>query len=321
MQKKIILSHTLGEKNLLKVKLKKIYFPTLTSKVCEKFSSSIEIWDGTTYPAVRTHLKDLLTCTEQEKEFDINGFYFKYKAIIGMKEKIFKSTGLMLAAINGLNDMVLAFIEHKADSNIQNEGGYTALHWAAFWGYNEVVISLLKNGVTDLNIKNNIGYTALHVAARKGHNEIVIELLKNGATDVNIKDKIGYTALHVAARKGHNEVVLELLKNGASDVNTKSNKGHTALHWAAGEGHNEVIISLLKDGASDVNIKDDRGNTALHWAAEVGKYEVVKTLLKYGADTGIKNNDGNTAMKEALKHDHDDIFDLLFEKEIEKGKN
>ena len=41
--------------------------------------------------------------------------------------------------------------------------------------------------------------------------------------------------------------------------------------------------------------------------------------MKYGADTLIKNNDGNTAMKVALKHDHDDIFDLLFEKE--KGKN
>ena len=61
----------------------------------------------------------------------------------------------------------------------------------------------------------------------------------------------------------------------------------------------------------DANIKDKKGYTALHMVAESGEYRKVKALLKYGADTGITNNDGNTAIKLAVKNNHDDIFDLL----------
>ena len=127
---------------------------------------------------------------------------------------------------------------------------------------------------------------------------------------VRIQDNDGRTALIWAAIEYEEEISKTLLENNAN-ANITDNEGRTALHWAISSGNYEIVKSLLKHGV-DTNIQEDEhGDTALHWAAESGKYGIVKALLKYGADTNIKTNDGITAMKVALYHDHDDIFNLL----------
>jgi hypothetical protein len=71
-----------------------------------------------------------------------------------------KTTPLITAAALGRVQVAKALIEAKADLNLQNKDGSTALHTAAFLCHPEIVEALLKAGA-DKAIKTNTGATAL----------------------------------------------------------------------------------------------------------------------------------------------------------------
>ena len=71
-----------------------------------------------------------------------------------------KTTPLMVAAAFGRVEAAKALIEAKADLNLKNKDGNTALSVAAFLCHPEIVEALLKAGA-DKAIKNNTGTTAL----------------------------------------------------------------------------------------------------------------------------------------------------------------
>jgi hypothetical protein len=71
-----------------------------------------------------------------------------------------KTTPLIAAAGVGQADAAKMLIEAKANLNLQNKDGSTALHTAAFLCHPEIVEALLKAGA-DKAIKTNTGATAL----------------------------------------------------------------------------------------------------------------------------------------------------------------
>ncbi|QLH37500.1 MAG: ankyrin repeat domain-containing protein [Parachlamydiaceae bacterium] len=54
-------------------------------------------------------------------------------------------------------------INSKADANLADDGGSLPLHWAAGYGFTEIVRQLIKATV-DINTKSKTGNTALSVA-------------------------------------------------------------------------------------------------------------------------------------------------------------
>ena len=80
----------------------------------------------------------------------------------------------------------------------------------SYLGFRRATNSLL-NKRADVNIQNKNGETALHPAAEKEH-EALVRLLLEKEARANIQDKHdGETALHRAAEEGH-EAMLRLLK-------------------------------------------------------------------------------------------------------------
>jgi hypothetical protein len=80
------------------------------------------------------------------------------------------------AAERGNTDAVLAFIRKKRSSaNLRNELGHVPLHIAALHNCYDVVDILLRNEA-DVNIQDNFGWSALHFAA-SGKNEKLLQLL------------------------------------------------------------------------------------------------------------------------------------------------
>ena len=75
--------------------------------------------------------------------------------------------------------------------------------------------------------------------------------------------------------------------------------GTTIIHNAAANGHLEVLRFLLPLSSDGVNIPNSGGNTALHWSSLNGHLECVKILVEHGANVGIKNRVGRTAIDEA----------------------
>lgn len=133
--------------------------------------------------------------------------------------------------------------------NIADEPNYSETYKALEKRSNQPGVAemreLLKNG--DINEQNEQGWTCLMIASFYGYNDIVRALLKDGA-DVNISNNDGATSLMWAASEGHADVAKTLIAADA-DVNARTNSGATALGWTRIYGHTAIINALVKAGA------------------------------------------------------------------------
>lgn len=84
------------------------------------------------------------------------------------------------AAAAGHAKIVKMLLEHRADPNVREQGGYTPLHAAAQNGEEAMIRALLYGGA-DLNVKSNDGKTPLDLAREAGHTKAVT-LLEEGIT-------------------------------------------------------------------------------------------------------------------------------------------
>ena len=98
---------------------------------------------------------------------------------------------------------------------------------AAANNYKDKLCFLLKAGI-DVNIQNNQGWSALHYASWHNHVEIMDILLKLGA-NIDIQDKTGWTPLMDAIFKSNMDATKKLIKLGAN-INITNITGVNAYH-------------------------------------------------------------------------------------------
>jgi hypothetical protein len=105
--------------------------------------------------------------------------------------------------------------------------------------------------------------------------------------------------LEQAVRKNDIATVKRMLDKGA-DPNTHLYSGASLLHLACHQGHLQIVQLLLEKGAEVNYLNPDLlHETALFTAVLHGREDMVQLLLSYGADTGIRNHWGNTALESA----------------------
>lgn len=73
--------------------------------------------------------------------------------------------------------------------------GFTALHWAAKHGKENMARMLINAGV-DINLRAHGGYTPLHIAALHSHLDIMDLLIHNYGAKTNVRDYSGRFASH-----------------------------------------------------------------------------------------------------------------------------
>ena len=71
-------------------------------------------------------------------------------------------------------------LDRKANVNVQDNGGDTPIHGAA-WGGDKEIVELLITAGAEVNVKNTDGRTPIDNAAKVGHKEIVKFLREKGA--------------------------------------------------------------------------------------------------------------------------------------------
>ena len=128
----------------------------------------------------------------------------------------------------------LCSLQGVTDPNAMNEDWQTPLMAAAFDGDEEAVKNLIIRKA-NINVGDQSGRTALMYARGIG----VVEILLDAGAFVNDKDIKGTTALQWATAVSDADVVQALIKAGAN-VNARDDKGMSALHLAklelSGEG-------------------------------------------------------------------------------------
>lgn len=142
---------------------------------------------------------------------------------------------------------------------------------AAFRGQADVVERLLAAGAP-VNAVNSGGNTALIGAAWGGRDAVLATLIDRGA-DLAAS---GPKALEFAANAGHASIV-QLLAQSGVPVDGRNDFGWTPLMMAAWQGHHGVVASLLALGANK-GLKDDTGKTAIDWARDGGRQRIVALL-------------------------------------------
>ncbi len=206
----------------------------------------------------------------------------------------------------------------------------TPLCYAIIGGNTAIVELLISRGA----IIEPHSERLLDHAVGEGRIEITKMLLKNGADpsqaprilddgsemsrllkahgvpskDINAQNHMGWPPLVYACRgdKGeHPEEVQRLLQLGA-DINVRNYKGKTALHCAAKAGFLKVIHLLIEKGAL-IDAPDNNGETALFEAIRStlknGEKQraALEALLIKGANPNMKNRKGQTPLQVAQR--------------------
>eukprot|EP01041_Mallomonas_annulata_P001460 gene1460-2808_t len=178
-------------------------------------------------------------------------------------------------------------LETAAEVDACDEGGWTALMWAAYHGNRDIAKLLLDAGAS-IDAQNNDGNTAMLLSSGRSY-EVSSELVSRGA-NVNISNALHETALTIACSKGDTDTASLLLRAGAL-VNARDNSGYSALLVAAENGYIEVAHLLLSHGAS-VNLATRSGLTALHLCCQSRSQHSAlfsSALVRRGADILVKD--------------------------------
>jgi ankyrin repeat protein len=200
-------------------------------------------------------------------------------ASVGLQAETRES--LVDAVKRGDTAAVSTLLKGRADVNVADLDGTSALHWAVVRDNVAAVDALVRAGA-DVKKANRYGVTPLAVACTNGNVEIIRRLLDAGA-DANTMTVDGESVLMDAARTGKAEAVKLLLAHGAKVNAREELRGQNALMWAAAENNADVVTTLVESGA-EINSRSKGGFTPLLFAVRAGGNATVQALLDRGAD-------------------------------------
>lgn len=189
-----------------------------------------------------------------------------------------RTTALMQCSNVNSPEIAALLIEKGADVNILDKNGDPVIHWAAYFGQEELTQLLLDhNAKTDLSSIHSDG--VMQVALKEWKSNIVATLMVNGVSTVLVSASGKKLIDAVKTQK------IQFLQNTLTKVstNTLDASGTPLLVIAAEQGHLDIVKVLLKKGA-DINIMNPTGHTALNRSIYFEKQEVVDFLLDQGAD-------------------------------------
>ena len=211
-------------------------------------------------------------------------------------------------------ELLDALIAKKAKVDVANQFGATPLAEAAKLGDARLVKTLLDAGARPEGA-NADGQTALMLAIKTGELPVVEMLIQAGASVNAVETFHNQTPLMwaAAAPKNAGAMVKMLLAKGASvkaralaydwpsQITSEPRAqyrpvgGLTALLYAAREGCYDCVEALLAAGA-DANLPTPEGVTPLMMALDNDQTSVAKLLLDRGANPGLWDWWGRTAL-------------------------
>ena len=174
-------------------------------------------------------------------------------------------------------------------------------------GQKDIVWDYIDNGGS-VNIAdqrpNGTNCTLLMLAMNNKDTKLADRILSDPKFDISFEKKRTFNVLHMAAAL-NDIAILEKILPMFDNVNIGEYSDSPLFYAVAGNSKDAVIMLLARPEIelNYYNGPEDRPyfRPVLHLAILKGYVDIVKTLLEYGADPGIKNNNGEDALEVALK--------------------
>ena len=209
-------------------------------------------------------------------------------------------TALIISTYLGKKDLLKYFIDKKANVNIRNSNGNTALFEAVF---NPELTNILLEAGADPNIKNNQLLSPLAFAVSINRESVIKPLVEKGA-HIDTMDQKMRTILNIAYEVG-DDAVISFLEA------TKANFKESELISMVKENKIDEVNNLISGGNFYVDSKDSMGCSSIFYAKNSS---MIDLLVSSGADIKICNNDGRTPMHMAAFLGNIETLEAFFNK-------
>ena len=147
------------------------------------------------------------------------------------------------AALGRLDRLKQCLPDAASAINSRSKDGFTALHFACFFGQPDAARLLLEHGAAvDAVAANPTQVMPLHSAA-SSRNLVAARLLLERGAPVNPRQQAGWVPIHAAAQNGDRPMVELLLQHGA-DRKLVNDQGKTSAMVAREKGHAEIATRL-----------------------------------------------------------------------------
>lgn len=158
------------------------------------------------------------------------------KALIDAVKRRVDALDVFEAAAFGDVDRITVLLEEDPPLVTSYSGdGFTALHFAAFFGRFEAAELLIHRGAeVDAFGRGWMTGTAMHSAVSRLHSHVVRILLEAGANP-NVRQSAGWTPLHAAAANGDLASV-DLLLDAGADFTATNDEGRSVGDLATESG-------------------------------------------------------------------------------------
>ncbi|MEO6185906.1 MAG: DUF1552 domain-containing protein, partial [Steroidobacteraceae bacterium] len=217
---------------------------------------------------------------------------------------------LTLAMMNGNWDIAKRLLEAGADVNQWDIYGQAPLHVAIENTYVSKRSGVANLG-TDKTPNDTDGRELVRLLVEKGadpnHQMFFRAPKETGQVSASSR---GTTPFHRACASNDIEIIEYLLAHGA-DIHLTTAHNETPIMLAInGRAREEEVLAtlrVLRDAGADVNvvmkimyITRNHGGSALHHATKKGFRKVMAELVAYGENPDIKDEDGLTALDNAM---------------------
>jgi len=266
-------------------------------------------------PGNRPNLSEALRMSAAKGKLSTAATLVKNEADVNAKDDGGRSA-LIFAAREGHQQMCKYLISLNADFEHSDKYGQTALIWASAEGRLNVIAVLLE-ARAKVDAEDNEGQTPLIWAASEGFEEICEMLLEYGANPEGVDAEWGRSPLMRAAMECNLDTIL-ILADYNANLEAHDYDGRTAFMLATEFAEPSIVLSLVDELKADVNAQDNNERTALIEAAKNGKLDTVMLLLKVKADVSRRDKFGWNALMWAAKGGFVDVLECLLKSNPEQ---